>query len=62
VSGRETFTCKFQDPAPNYYDGKLATMFENCIKDKFEGLQVINEIDSSYVKTALKNGKEARKL
>jgi len=33
--GNQLFSCKFQDPAPNYYDGKLATLFENCIKEKF---------------------------
>jgi hypothetical protein len=39
----------FQNPEPNYYDGKFATQFENCIKDKFEGLDEINEVPSNYV-------------
>ncbi len=47
------FIVSFLSPKPNYYDGKLATQFETCIKDKFEGLQTINEVDSDYVKKAL---------
>ena len=39
----------FQNPEPNYYDGKFATQFENCIKDKFIGLDHINEYPSDYV-------------
>lgn len=31
----ETFKCTFQEPEPNYFDGKFCTKFENCIKDKF---------------------------
>jgi len=44
----------FQNPEPNYYDGMFATQFENCIKDKFEGLDEINEVPSDYVAQALK--------
>ena len=29
---------------PHYYDGMMSTYFESCVKDKFEGLQTINEI------------------
>ena len=43
----------FQNPEPNYYDGKFATQFENCIKDKFIGLDHINEYPSDYVKQRL---------
>jgi hypothetical protein len=38
---------------PNYYDGKMATVFESCIKDKFIGLNKINEIDADYIKKGL---------
>ena len=44
----------FQNPEPNYYDGKFATQFESCIKDKFEGLEEINEVPSDYVMQSLK--------
>ena len=44
----------FQNPEPNYYDGMFATQFENCIQDKFEGLDEINEVPSDYVMQALK--------
>lgn len=48
-----TFKCFFMNPAPNYYDGRLATQFETCIKDKFEGLSHINDLPASYVKSEL---------
>ena len=41
------------NPAPNYYDGRMATQFETCIKDKFEGLTHINEVSASYIKDEL---------
>jgi hypothetical protein len=41
------------NPSPNYYDGKMATQFETCIKDKFEGLTRINEVTASYIKNEL---------
>lgn len=41
------------NPSPNYYDGRLATNFETCIKDKFEGLSHINDVSASYVKEEL---------
>ena len=44
------FRCYFMNPSPNYYDGRMATQFETCIKDKFEGLHHINEVPSSYIK------------
>jgi hypothetical protein len=47
---RYNFRCYFMNPSPNYYDGRLATNFETCIKDKFEGLTQINEVNASYVK------------
>ncbi len=43
------FNCLFQNPSPNYYDGKFSTQFESCIKDKFEGLTKINEIEANYI-------------
>ena len=45
----EKLQVTFQNPEPHYYDGKFATQFENCIKDKFEGLDTINEVPSDYV-------------
>lgn len=33
-------------------------MFENCIKDKFEGLNKINEIPSNYIKKQLEELRE----
>lgn len=50
----EKLQVTFQNPEPNYYDGMFATQFENCIQDKFEGLDEINEVPSDYVKQALK--------
>jgi len=41
--------CSFLDPVPNYYDGKLATVFETCLRDKFEGLTRVNEVSSKYL-------------
>lgn len=38
----------FFSPYPNYYDGKLASKFETCVKGKFEGLDDIVEVDSNY--------------
>ena len=54
----------FMNPAPNYYDGRFATQFETCIKDKFEGLSEINEMSASYIKEELKalESEEALKL
>ena len=43
------------NPSPNYYDGKMATQFETCIKDKFEGLTQINELPANYIKQELAN-------
>ena len=42
-----------QDPAPRYFDGKFSTTFESCIKDKFKGLETINEVRSDYIKRGL---------
>jgi hypothetical protein len=47
------FNCLFASPQPNYYDGKLATNFESCIKDKFEGLDEIKEVSANYVRDSL---------
>ncbi|CDW71658.1 ph domain containing protein [Stylonychia lemnae] len=47
------FKVQFENPYPNYYDGMLSTYFESCIKEKFEGLTTINEIQSNYVKKQL---------
>ena len=43
----------FFEPAPLYFDGKFSTKFEGCIKDKFSGLEAINEVRSDYVKKGL---------
>ena len=43
----------FFEPAPLYFDGKFSTKFEGCIKDKFSGLDSINEVRSDYVKKGL---------
>jgi len=43
----------FLNPEPHYYDGIFATQFENCIRDKFEGLDKINEVPSDYVRKGL---------
>ena len=43
----------FFEPAPLYFDGKFSTKFEGCVKDKFTGLESINEINSDYVKRGL---------
>ena len=50
----EKLQVTFQNPEPNYYDGMFATQFENCIRDKFEGLDEINEVPSDYVVRGLK--------
>ena len=36
-----------------YFDGKFSTKFEGCIKDKFTGLERINEVQSDYVSRGL---------
>ena len=46
---------------PNYYDGKLCSVFESCLRNKFEGLQTINEIKSDYVKASIKALEEEAK-
>lgn len=56
------FSLMFLNPSPNYYDGKLSTQFESCIKDKFEGLRFINEIDSTYIKRQLNEILEGNKM
>jgi hypothetical protein len=45
----EVLFVTFQNPEPNYYDGKFATQFESCLKNKFEGLEEIVEVPSDYV-------------
>ena len=39
----------FLSPEPSYYDGMFATKFESCIKDKFIGLDTINQMPANYV-------------
>jgi len=51
---------KFHTPEPVYFDEKFGTLFENCIKDKFEGLDHINEVSSNYVKAQLIESIEER--
>jgi len=48
----------FLNPEPHYYDEKFATQFENCIRDKFKGLNKINEVPSNYVMESLKEFNE----
>ena len=43
----------FFEPAPLYFDGKFSTKFESCIKDKFTGLDRVNEVRSDYIKKGL---------
>ena len=43
----------FFEPEPVYFDGKFSTKFEGCIKDKFTGLERINEVNSDYVSRGL---------
>ena len=38
---------------PNYYDGMFSSKFEKCLRDKFQGLDTINEVRSDYVKKQL---------
>ena len=52
-SRKVKFKCYFMNPSPNYYDGKMATQFETCIKDKFEELTQINELPANYIKHEL---------
>ena len=44
------FRARFADPSTMYYDAKFATVFENAIKNKFEGLDHIIEVPSNYAK------------
>ena len=53
TQGDTKFKAFFMNPSPNYYDGRMATQFETCIKDKFEGLTHINEVPSTYIKDEL---------
>jgi hypothetical protein len=48
------------NPAPNYYDGWMATQFETCIKDKFEGLTQINELPANYIRAEIEELEEER--
>ena len=43
----------------------MTTNFENCLKDKFEGLDALNETTSDYIKNSLREHieeKEGRTL
>ena len=44
----EKLQLTFQNPEPNYYDGRFATQFQNFITDKYEGVDKINEVPSDY--------------
>lgn len=55
TQGNARFKAFFMNPSPNYYDGRMATQFETCIKDKFEGLLHINEVPATYVKDELRS-------
>lgn len=56
MSGDEasTIQCSFKHFVPFYFDGKLATDFESLVKDKFDGLDMINEVRSDYVAQKMK--------
>jgi hypothetical protein len=41
---------KYKAMPPNYYDSKLSSVFESCIRKKFVGLNTVNEIRSDYIK------------
>ena len=41
---------KYNAMPPNYYDSKLCSIFESCLRNKFEGVSTINEIKSDYIK------------
>lgn len=61
VDEKLVIKCLFHNPSPVYYDGKFATMFESCIKDKFEGLHKINEVDANYIRKALEENEKELK-
>lgn len=44
---------RFANPTTTYYDAKFATVFENAIKNNFEGLDEIIEVPSNYAKVRL---------
>ena len=46
--------CQFSHYTPFYFDGKLATDFETLVKDKFDGLENINEVRSDYIRKKMK--------
>jgi len=41
---------QFTNPEPYYYDKRFATQVESCLKDKFIGLDHINEVPSNYIR------------
>ena len=45
---------QFYNPEPAYFDRMMTTNFENCLKDKFEGLTALSEIPSDYIKDGLR--------
>ena len=45
---------QFLNPEPTYFDRMMTTNFENCLKDKFEGLTALNEVRSDYIKDDLR--------
>jgi hypothetical protein len=45
---------KYTAMPPNYYDSRLCSVFESCLRNKFVGLSTINEIRSDYVKEYLR--------
>jgi hypothetical protein len=44
---------QFVNPELNYYDGRFATQFEHMLREKFTGLDSINEVPSDYIKRGL---------
>lgn len=51
---------KYKAMPPNYYDSKLSSVFESCIRNKFVGLNTVNEIRSDYIKHFARQAEEAK--
>ncbi len=51
---------KYKAMPPNYYDSKLSSVFESCIRNKFVGLRSINEIQSDYIKHFTRQAEESK--
>jgi len=45
---------KYNAMPPNYYDSKLCSIFESCLRNKFTGVNTVNEVRSDYIKEYLR--------